>query len=187
MLSHYFCRAGSRSCGGFVVTVLFTVSIISLLPKATAQDVTWTLNGVTFDDGATLKGSFVINSSNNAVAFDLTTAGGFEGFPDITFSLASGGKASHDGANIYVFEDAKVTQILDLIFSAPLPTTGGTKPLDALNFTLAGDNERSSVSGDAVGAVPVPENSTFQMLGLTFVGYFGFLLVSKRQLLNIRC
>jgi len=185
MLSHYFCRAGSRSCGGFVATVLFTVSIISLLPKATAQDVTWTLNGVTLSDEATLNGSFVINSSNNAVAFDLTTAGGLAGFPDTTFSLASGGTASHDGASTYVFDDAQHTQVLDLNFSAPLPTTGGTEPVDALNFTLApGTNPRTSVSGDVVGVVP--ENSTFQMLGLTFVGYFGFLLVSKRRLLKTR-
>ncbi len=110
---------------GILLPILSTASLL-------ARTVTWTLDGVTFSDGASASGSFEFDhATQTAVDWNISVSGGDESiFPPFTYSPAT----SCDDTSAFGFgpsfqENSSLRQ-LRLVTAINLPTSGGTIPLD---------------------------------------------------------
>ena len=110
---------------GILLPILSTASLL-------ARTVTWTLDGVTFSDGASASGSFEFDhATQTAVDWNISVSGGDESiFPPFTYSPAT----SCDDTSAFGFgpsfqENSSLRQ-LRLVTAINLPTLGGTIPLD---------------------------------------------------------
>ena len=107
-----------------------------------ATPLTWTLNGVTFSDGATVSGSFVWDAaSNSAGAFSFATTNGALGA--FTYDGAS---SSFYGMNVFtspslLWTNNSVTRYIALTFVSTLTDAGGTVALTTGNYLANGSWE----------------------------------------------
>jgi PEP-CTERM motif len=188
----------NRKLFSCLILALGLVVLLSMPGIASADDVTWSLSGVTFFDGGTATGSFVYNADTNTVSsVDIaTTAGlafggadytavdpGFGPFPDEIVFVTSGSLADYTD-----------TPALDLIFDPGLLTdAGGTIGLNLLSeeapcgnaeCSFGGEPFREVAAGDVTtGAVSTPEPSTLLLLG---AGLLGLFFVAKRKGLHAK-
>ena len=161
----------------------------SMMPRANAAAVTWTLSGVTFDDGGTASGSFSYDADLNvysnisvittpgSVVTETTSYGFTAGFIDGPFTFG-----------VFITQadaDSFQPPSLLLAFADPLTNaggndllvTGGSSSETDLNF-----NNRAVVSGlvttDGGIPVPVPEPASIALLG---IGLLGLGVIRHRQ------
>ena len=143
-----------------------------------AQALTYTLQGVTFGDGATASGSFQLNPATGLFGpYDITTTGGTSGFHiGAEYTPAGGGAGSDGQAESFTFDSntsggGPVNLLtLDLSRSAAAPATYALVPGVVSGNTFSGSGEfaplnaplppRPITAGDlVVTAAPVPEAS----------------------------
>jgi len=165
-----------------VVTKSFMASaafaaLAALAPMKAYANVTWTLEGVTFDDGGTASGTFVTNDLGRLQTFDIvTTAGSTLGAE--TYDSNNGGAItqihtsgfrvnSDDGATNLFLEDVGT----DLLVGNS-PITFQTGSLEVNNSTFV---QRNLTAGGAV--VDAPEPMSIALLG---TGLAGILLARRR-------
>ena len=81
---------------GILLPILSTASLLG-------RTVTWTLNGVTFNDGASASGSFEFDHAiQTVVDWDISVSGGDEStFPPFTYSPATGKLGFHFHGDSY--------------------------------------------------------------------------------------
>lgn len=103
---------------GLLIAALLSTCLGS---AARADLITWTLNGVTLTDGATMSGSFVVDTVGDVTAWDITsTPGALPGFhytsanPSYNFSNVS--------ANILNVGDSATMNEIELTFDNSLTT-----------------------------------------------------------------
>jgi hypothetical protein len=159
-----------------VLLVLFCVPSI-----ASADGITWNLNGVTFDDGGTASGSFVYDATTNAYSsIDIITTTGTAFGGAIYTGLSSAFGSGPTGMLLGPSGDLTNTPLLFLLYG-PLTNAGGTVPLIVSGENQGGegtcDNSdcslntllRSTTAGKVVGTVSTPEPSALSLLGLGLV------------------
>lgn len=167
---------------GFV----FAACVIAagLTVPASAMPVTWTLNSVAFDDGATASGTFVYDADTNTVgAVNITTTSGAI-VSGATYTMVNPGYGPFPQFIVVVtgtFADFTGTPALALGFDVPLTDGGGNIPLALLGLNRGGEfvcgnagcsfgiETRAFVSG-SVSAPVIPEPATISML---MMGLFG--------------
>lgn len=156
------------------------VLVFLLEASANASPINWVLQGVTFDDGGTLSGTFSTDSvSGSLLSFDLTTTAGsvFSGFHyDISNSSLCINCST--GAPIGVaIEDSLQDRYLNLHFNNPL-TLGGVDILSTNNsfefecVNCSSANVRNILTGNATTQT-VPEPTTVWLLGAGLLGLMG--------------
>ncbi|SRR5260370_14498746 len=156
---------------------------------ASADGITWTLSGVTFDDGGTASGSFVYDAVTNTVSsIDVVTTSGTT-FGGSTYLGLDPGFSPPMTVDIVLVPDPSLsdftgTMYLDLEFSTALTNSGGIHFLadfgseglcaDA-GCTIAADSPFRMITGGAVVSpvVATPEPSGFLLLGVGLVCLLG--------------
>lgn len=91
-------------------------------------DTTWTLKNVTFDDGGTATGTFVLRAfpTRAVIDWNITVAGGNTGaFPPVTYTPANGSSDITPGFKIGPAAGGR-----SLFLSAGLPESGGSTPIN---------------------------------------------------------
>ncbi len=172
-----------------------SLSLVLLCGAAHAVPVVWTLQNISFVDGATASGSFSYDAATQTyTAWSITTTA--------TVDRAAIGNTSLPGAayTTNAFTNASTSSYLNaqsfgvrnlpgpgvlqfgLVFSAPLTDAGGTVALKLSNggfeSTASGFASRPVVAGvGSVVASPVPEPATAALLMLG-----GAVLLSRRRL-----
>lgn len=149
---------------------------------AQAGQIEHTFQNVTFDDGATLSGSFVTDSSTGAVesAAFTSTAGRLSGYsynyPGASF-LSQPSFFNNDNPDSFYFTNGG--NYIDLAFANPLTSTGANTILTNQSYEC--DNcgtVRYVTGGDAFAAgAPVPEPISMAVLG---TGLLGLSLARRR-------
>jgi hypothetical protein len=178
--------------------------------QANASTIDWTLQNATFPDGATLTGTFDVNSAGDVASWSITTSAdptyGFEAAT--TYSSAAGGSESMIlgnsgvGPTYYVFEQGSAGLYLTFL-SGPagtpqfgtLPTTPGLVDLatasDCCQLPTGISNEyipspyatREVVTGDVAGAVvgsPSAPEPATIWLMLSSLGVLSLTSVARR-------
>jgi hypothetical protein len=161
-----------------VLLVLFGVPSI-----ASADGITWTLSGVTFDDGGTASGSFVFDALTNTYSsIDITTSAGSL-FGGATYTGIDPGFPSTSGQLILVtnplLSDLTGTGVLELDFG-PLTNLGGTFPVVAEGEgtcddagCTSGTELRTTTAGSVTATTATPEPSTLLLLVMGVAGLAG--------------
>jgi PEP-CTERM motif len=162
----------------FILVVTFGVPSI-----ASADGITWTLSGVTFDDGGTASGSFVFDALTNTYsAIDIITTAGSQ-FGGATYTGIDPGFPSTSGQLILVtnalLSDFTGTGVLELDFG-PLTNLGGTFPVVGTGEGTcdnagcsSGTELRTLTAGEVTGVVATPEPSTLLLLVMGLAGLAG--------------
>lgn len=143
---------------------------------ASAVPITWTLQGVTFQDGGSAAGSFVIDSDDgNMLSWNITTTAGTS-LPGFTYDNSTStlfGRDFFGAPNSYLItrDDPFAQPYLLLTFLSALTTPG-----DVLLATSADDsgswecnncnNIRYVTAGSAVATNAVPEPAPLALLGI---------------------
>ena len=181
-------------CLGLTLAGLCALSA-ALARPASAQNLTYTLSGVTFSDGAVASGYFIFNPATQSFGtFRITTtdgttgsqSGGVYALPATsTFSAGVGGAATGDG--YFEFDNFSAGRTLGLATSAEA-SSPGTVPLALFNSSFAsreytGNATRTITAGflDITAPAAVPEASTTVSLGLLLALGAGGLVVARRR------
>lgn len=152
---------------------------------AHAVPVTWTLQNVSFVDGATASGSFTYDASTQTyTAWNITTTAtvnpaaiGFTSLPGATYATNGYTNASTSyylNASSFGVRNLPGPGILQfgLVFASPLTNAGGTVALKAsgggFESTASGFASRPVVSGtgSVVSAVPEPASAALMLAGV---------------------
>ena len=156
-----------------------------LLPSlASADGITWTLNGVTFTDGATASGSFNYDASSNSYSsIDVTTGAGTV-FPSTLYTTTSVEFFSNNFllglGPTSVPSDLTGVTLLGLYFTNALTNTGGTDPVYLVEFFCGNSNcsdlnTRYSLPGSVTGTpVSTPEPGSLLFLASGLLACFLF-------------
>ena len=181
-----------RPAGAAWRQLAVVAAVIGLGSAAHATPVTWTLEGVTFDDGATATGSFVFDADTGVYSgIDITTAGGSV-LPGATYTAYDIGSTPRDsgfGANELGFTAAG-DFLLDINGLSSFTDAGGTVTIgNPTGFTSAEGAcvedgctmffiDRDIVSGTLSGsATPEPASWALMLVGF---GGLGAVLRSRR-------
>ncbi len=179
---------------GLTVAGLCALSAAAARPVL-AQNLTYTLSGVTFSDGAFATGSFVFNPATQSFGtFSITTtdgttgsqSGGVYALPATsTVSAGVGGAATGDG--YFEFDTSSTGRMLGLATSAEA-SSPGTVPLALFNSSFAsreytGNATRTITAGflDITAPAAVPEASTTVSLGLLLALGAGSVIAARRR------
>ena len=169
---------------------------------AQAVPIRWTLNDVTFDDGATASGSFVHDETTSTYSDVLISVSGFviqenygslDDVDPFIYTDSELLQASSDASNLKVgaldttdvaanCADAACQRSLFLNFLSPLTNAGGTIFLDTnslssyefLSNDFNGAFELHEVQSGFVTGVPVPIPATLWLFG-SALGLLGWL------------
>jgi hypothetical protein len=162
---------------------------------ASADGITWTLSGVTFDDGGTASGSFVYDAVTNMYsAIDVTTSAFGTRLP-FTYTSFSGVASPSNTGFLFGPSSGDFTgaSFLMWLFDAPLTNSGGIvqvsipPPGDSIE-ALCGDpgcsdsaaTFRTVTGGEVVGtAVATPEPATFSLVGMGLVALLAGAAIRK--------
>ena len=183
---------------GIVLAGLFLLCAV-MAPRAAADGVTWTLEGLVFSDGATATGSFVYDATTNTFSsIDIVTSstslfGGATytavdpGFGPYPFDVAFVPNASApDLTNTPVLELEFFTSTAESTFES-LTNAGGTVIADVNELNCA-NATCSTVTGEIRGpsldsptglvvGVPIAEPSTLFLIGSCL---FALVLITRR-------
>jgi hypothetical protein len=170
-----------------LITAFLLVVLLCMPSIASADGITWTLSDVTFDDGGVASGSFVYDALTNTYSsIDMTTTSG-SAFAGTTYNALSGlfGSTS-TGMLLGASGDLTDTDVLLLLFSAPLTDSGGTVVLfSVLEGTCDNTDcsvstlDRSTSGGELVGTVTTPEPSTLSLLAVALVALMAVAAIRK--------
>lgn len=158
---------------------------LALVVPAQAIPINYTLQGVTFSDGASASGSFVYDATTKSGSvFSVSTTDGV--LPAFTYDVASSGFYSGGGAgpNNFILIATSGRRYFNFSFEFPLTNDGGT-------FALVGSNVyecnncgtfRRVVAGSITSEAPaaVPEPGTIALL-LPSLGILGLIARRRRQ------
>lgn len=168
---------------------LFAAAALMGSGSSARADIVWTLQNVTFDDGASLTGSFTVNAYGGLAAWNLTTTNG----PSVTgyhYTQTINAQSAFPITNYVVFNHGppqSYNGYLDLIFQNSL-TSPGINPLVAgVAYecggygSTSGDCTSRSIRfvGEGAFASSVPEPSTWALMMLGFAGV-GWLAYRRR-------
>jgi len=169
-----------------LIAALGLLVLLSLPSIASADGATWTLSGVTFDDGGTASGSFTYDATTNKYTLiSVTTTAGTllsgASYNSLSPCCLDSDTGLAFGPNVADFTN---TPALFLLFSAPLTNAGGTISLmfgfldpsldSAEDFCTNSDctalSERLVTGGEVVGvpstAVAEPSAISLLIVGL---------------------
>jgi len=172
MLTH-----STRSAITRPITTLVAAMAVAWLPPVSAGTLTWTLEGVTFDDGNVVTGSFVTDDATGAVLdWDIRTNASFISHVHYTPAFTGAEGLSPNGFSLLA---VPIHQVLHLAFTSSL-TTAGVAMLDTSgdpggSFEVQYFNNVPYVHNITAGfAVSVPEPGVHAMflLGLGLVGFW---------------
>ena len=167
-----------------------TVFAISSAQAAVGQANTWTLQGVTFEDGTTASGTFSVDSSGHLTTYDIvTTTDRIYGQHYIKPSIGSS-----NFLDLYSLAIFQGDSNLNIVFDKQT-TTSDTSMLviygiDSNSIEFDAYSSRSITSGSvfsvssvpAVPAVPaVPEPETYALL-LGGLGVLGFIARRRKSM-----
>lgn len=186
----------ARKLISFLFLTFALLLFLSVPRTASADDITWTLSGVTLSDGGTATGSFVYNADTNTISsVDIVTSSG-TAFGGATYLAVDPDYTPFaPGMSDIVFvttatppnSDFTGMPALDLIFLNPLTDGGGTVNLELDSAELTCDASctsegpyfyRSLASGEVTTLVSTPEPSSVLLLGL---GLFGLCILANRH------
>jgi hypothetical protein len=149
--------------------------------NAEAIPIAWTLQGVRFDDGGVVAGTFTYDAATGFMSnWNMSVSGGNQNvFAPLTYSNANSTLLAGHGGIGFVFDHTvgHLRRDLRLFFQAPLTNGPGTAALNTTGgFSVECFNcgpFRSIVSGGAFSVMALAEPSTMLLLvsGLTALGY----------------
>jgi hypothetical protein len=162
---------------------------VSILP-ANADLIDWTLTGVTFADGGTASGSFVLNTTTDTItSFDITTSagttilssqeydasnsfatanpGGLGGVGGVTFTLDNNSRFFQ----LYVNGDMTVPGVIDILSGSTNHISYECLACGSLRFVSAGE----------VSSTPLPAALPLFATGLGGLGLLGWRRRRKAQ------
>jgi len=179
-----------------VRVAIFAVLMLATVPAASADDVTWTLTGLTFVGGGTATGSFTYDATTDTVtSIDIVTTGGPSGTVTYTALDPGYGPYAFDMAFVpapslsdYVGQPALELQFQDSTGGLEsLTNAGGVVIVDVNEFVCTNavcstaDEVRGTLDGGTVVGVPTPEPSALSLLA---IGLLGLLAVAGRKILR---
>jgi hypothetical protein len=151
-----------------IKTIMALIFLVLVSGASQAASLTWTLEGVTFDDGGTAVGSFNYDADTGIFSnIEIDTFGSVE---------ASYGTLFHTDHLVVQFigvlTDTTITSTLLLALSSTLTNAGGTVDLDAVIELPSMPPARSgSVGYLSAPVVPIP--ATVWLFGSGLLGLIG--------------
>ncbi len=128
-----------------IIAAAFLLAALLIPSVASADGITWTLNGVNLIDGGTVTGSFNYNANTNAYsAINVSSTAGllFGGAPysTPTDAVNSGSTVLGLGQSPFYDGDLSGQSVLELFFTNPLTNAGGTDSLFVAEFICTNSN-----------------------------------------------
>jgi hypothetical protein len=163
--------------GSTFTTSLLTAAMLCV-GAVQATPVTWTLQGVTFSDGATASGWFTYDADAHAsTAFNLSTTNG----PDL-------GAYTYDTATSHFFDNRYLpssvswigktgTPYLSLLTVTPITNAGGTLTLSGNSYECDDCMNFRMVASGMISSVPEPTGYSLLLAGAGLMG----LLARRRR------
>ena len=146
---------------------------------AQATPLTWTLNGVSFIDGATAFGSFVFDADTRTyVSWAITTTATVDASANNGLSNSMNGKSyshnslSNASSDYYLNPSALAVQDtlgnkFGFVYASALTDAGGVIPLkpgSSMGYEYNGFKSRSITAGSVVATSAVPEPGTWVLM-----------------------
>ncbi len=154
---------------------LVLVSILAFSAASASANSLWFV-GATFSDGATLNGTFTINSAFNAlVSWNVDVTGSHN--PTANFDYTNADSNYFDiSPTVVDFGSFSFAQYVTLAFSEPMTNGGGTIKMSSAN-TYDCPGCGTLVAGE-LSTQPLPEPGTLSLIGIALAGVG--LLARKR-------
>ncbi len=163
-----------------IASVLFVLFCVPSI--ASADGISWTFSGVTFDDGGTASGSFNYDAvAHTYSAINVTTTTGTT-LAAATYTSLSFLAIPSDTGVVFGASSGDLTNtpLLFLLFDAHLTNSGGIVQLSLLppndsvegfctNPDCSAFSIRSVTGGEVVGTVVTPEPAAISLLGMGLI------------------